>query len=69
MSKDITHRFTATLNRPQGARVFKGSMAGCPGMSEAVFVCRELLLQNHAFEDDVTSIKITIFPIRRKPNA
>ena len=63
--KAITHRFTATLKRPQGARIFKGTMNGCPGMSEAVFVCRELLLQNRAFEEDVTSIKITIFPIRR----
>lgn len=68
MSKEITHRFSATLNRPQGARIFKGTMNGCPGLSEAVFVCRELLIQNNAFEEDVTSIKITISPKRRKQN-
>lgn len=66
MSKDVTHRFTATLNRPQGARIFKGTMNGCPDLSTAVFVCRELLIANQAFEDDVTSIKITISPDRRK---
>ena len=61
-----SHRFTATLNRPQGARVFKGTADGCRGLADALHVVSALLHTNEAFETDVTSIKITISPARRK---
>ena len=64
MSKN-SHRFTATLNRPHGARVFKGHADGCRGMGDALHVVREILHANLAFEDDVTSLKITISPSRK----
>ena len=65
MSK-ITYRFTATLNRPQGAHIFKGTAEGCPTLDLALLTLRELLKANNAFEPEVTSIKITISPVRRK---
>lgn len=64
MSKQ-SHKFTAILNRPQGARIFKGTADGCRGMADALFVVRELLHDNLAFEADVTSLKISISPIRK----
>lgn len=62
-------RFTATLNRPQGSRVFKGNMNGCRHFPDALFVARELLLANDAFEPEVSSLKITISPLKsnKKP--
>ena len=63
---ETTHRFTATLNRTQGARVFKGTAEGCRDLSDVLFVVREILHTNEAFEPDVTSLKITISPARRK---
>jgi hypothetical protein len=65
MSKP-SFRFTATLNRPQGSRVFKGTMDGCRDLDMALFACRELLNQNDAFQPEVTSLKITISPTRKK---
>jgi hypothetical protein len=64
MSKN-SHRFTATLNRPQGARVFKGTADGCRGLGDALHVVTHILHENLAFEDDVTSLKITISPARK----
>ena len=60
------YRFTATLNRPQGARVFKGISDGCRGMADALSVVRYLLHENLALTEDVTSLKITISPASRK---
>jgi hypothetical protein len=60
------YRFTATLNRKHGARVFKGSAENCPSMSEALYVIRSILIEREAFEPDVTSLKITISPTRKK---
>ena len=65
MSKP-THRFTATLNRPHGARIFKGTAEGCPTLDLALLTLRELLKANDAFQPEVTSLKITISPVRRK---
>lgn len=62
----MTYRFTATLNRKHGARVFKGTAEGCPSMSEALYVIRQILLEHKAFEPSVTSLKITISPSRKK---
>lgn len=64
MSKP-TYRFTATLNRYQGARVFKGTADGCRGLADALHVVSHLLHENLAFKDDVTSLKITISPTRK----
>lgn len=64
MSKNI-HRWTATLNRPQGARVFKGTSTGCRGMDDALHVVSAILHKNEAFAPEVTSLKITISPVRR----
>lgn len=61
-----TYRFTATLNRKQGARVFKGTAEGCPSMSEACYVIRQILIEHEAFQPDVTSLKVTISPSRKK---
>ena len=61
-----SHRFTAKLLRPEGARVFKGTMSGCPDLRSSMMVLRELLCANDAFKTSVTSIKISISPIRRK---
>jgi hypothetical protein len=61
-----SHRFTATLRRPQGSRVIKGTMNRCHGLDNALIVVRELLRSHDAFEENVTSLKITISPIRRK---
>lgn len=64
MSENI-HRFTATLNRPQGARVFKGTAEGCPTLDLVIFTVREILKEHDAFQPEVTSLKITISPVRR----
>jgi len=64
MSK-VSHKFTVTLGRPQGARVFKGTADGCRGMADALFVCGELLRAHDAFQEDVTSLKIMISPVRK----
>lgn len=58
-------RFTATIRRPQGARVFKGTMNGCPNFDAAILVTKELLLANKAFEDGATSIQINISPTKK----
>jgi hypothetical protein len=69
MSKP-SFRFTVTLNRPQGSRVFKGTMDGSPNLDMALFALRELLNQNAAFQPDVTSLKVTISPAsNRKPSS
>lgn len=60
-----SHKFTVTLSRPHGARVFKGTADGCRGMADALLVCGEILRANDAFQDDVTSLKITITPPRK----
>ena len=65
-----SHRFTATLRRPQGARVVKGTAEGCRAMGDVIYVVYELLRANDAIDESVTSLKITISPIttkRRKP--
>lgn len=59
-------RFTATLNRKHGARIFKGTADGCRGIADAHYVVSHLLKENLAFEDSVTSLKITISPALRK---
>ncbi len=59
------YRFTATLNRKHGARVFKGTANGCRDMSDAIYVVRAILNKHSACEPDVTSIKITISPTRK----
>lgn len=64
MSK-VSHRFTATLNRPQGARIFKGTADGCRGLADALHVVQHILHSNLAFEAEVTSLKITISPARK----
>ena len=65
MSK-TSHRFTATLNRPQGSRIFKGTADGCRGLADALHVVSVVLKKHEAFETDVTSLKITISPASRK---
>ena len=57
----MNFRFTATLNRPQGSRVFKGTINGCHAV-DSLYVIRAILNSNKAFQPDVTSLKITISP-------
>lgn len=61
----VIYRFTATLNRPQGACVFKGTADGCRGIADTLFVVGEILRKNDAFENEVSSLKITISPARK----
>jgi len=58
----MNFRFTATLNRPHGSRIFQGTADGCRGLADAIYVVREILQHNEAFEPEVTALKITISP-------
>jgi hypothetical protein len=60
------YRFTATLNRKHGARIFKGTADGCRDMADGFYVVSHILKSNLAFEESVTSLKITITPSRKK---
>jgi hypothetical protein len=59
-------RFTATLNRPGGSRVFKGTGEGIRDYGDALFTVRALLLEHQAFAEKITSLKVTISPDKRK---
>lgn len=59
-------RFTATLNRPVGARIFKGDVECCRGIADGLHVVSHILHKHEALTSDVTSLKISISPTRTK---